>query len=200
MDLGLVFFGDSFVAGVRDETALGWAGKLSQRTNAMTDRPVTSYNLGIKGETVVSLSQRLVGELTPRLHPSLSCRVVICSGTNDTLLLNNRIRTEQQDAETALSKAVELAQKIAPVLVCGPPAIPDPVQTERNAALSDRYKAVCKHFDVPFVPLIPGTQNNETWLSECAEDDGFHPRGSGYQTLADYIFETLEWSEFIKSQ
>lgn len=53
----LCFVGDSFVAGIGDETALGWTGRLTAR-QAATGNPVTAYNLGIRGNTSADIAAR----------------------------------------------------------------------------------------------------------------------------------------------
>jgi acyl-CoA thioesterase-1 len=60
-DLRICFIGDSFVAGVGDETALGWTGRLLARS-AEAGRPATGYNLGIRRNTSTDIRARLRDE------------------------------------------------------------------------------------------------------------------------------------------
>lgn len=49
-DIRICFVGDSFVNGIGDERALGWAGRLCAAANAR-GVPVTYYNLGVRRNT-----------------------------------------------------------------------------------------------------------------------------------------------------
>lgn len=197
MNVAVCYFGDSFVNGTRDPEMLGWTGRLSRLSSEITGGPITHYNLGIRGDTLVSISSRVVKELPLRLHSSLSMRVVVSAGTNDTFVVDGYRRENLESSLSSLSRTIEFSAKLAPVLVVGPPAVPDQSQTKLNAELVVGTKNVCRHFDVPFVDIIGVTATSSIWLSQCSEDDGFHPRAEAYDVVAQHVFCDPEWHSFI---
>ena len=64
----ICFVGDSFVAGIGDETALGWIGRLTTR-QATAGKPITAYNLGIRGNTSAQILDRIGAEIDQRRSP-----------------------------------------------------------------------------------------------------------------------------------
>ncbi len=193
----LLFFGDSYVNGTRDPEMLGWCGRLARRL-AADDRAVTCYNLGIRGETLPELADRLSDELPRRLHADPAPLVVVSAGTNDTSSADGVRRIAEPDSLAALRRIIAAARHHAPLLVVGPPALPDPPQSKANRGLSAKMAALCAAEGVPFVQTWEGSQAAEPWIRECAEDDGFHPRAEGYQAMADMIWSTRAWCGFAR--
>lgn len=56
-DVGLVFIGDSFVAGYGDPKGLGWVSRVVGRT-AHPDLNLTAYNLGVRGQSSADVLAR----------------------------------------------------------------------------------------------------------------------------------------------
>ncbi|MDQ2706149.1 MAG: GDSL-type esterase/lipase family protein [Actinomycetota bacterium] len=79
----MLFFGDSFVAGVGDSTGLGWGGRI---VAASFQRGVglTSYNLGVRMDTSLHVADRWLAEARPRLLPGTRPRALFSFGANDT--------------------------------------------------------------------------------------------------------------------
>ncbi|MDQ3850891.1 MAG: GDSL-type esterase/lipase family protein, partial [Actinomycetota bacterium] len=80
-DQRVLFVGDSFVAGVGDESGLGWVGRVVAASYA-GGHPITAYNLGVRGETSHDVAQRWRAEARPRVRPGTDCRVVFSLGSN----------------------------------------------------------------------------------------------------------------------
>ena len=59
--VGLVFVGDSFVNGYGDPKALGWVSRVVARTPHEGVR-LTTYNLGVRGETAGGVAERWLTE------------------------------------------------------------------------------------------------------------------------------------------
>jgi lysophospholipase L1-like esterase/quinol monooxygenase YgiN len=192
----LLFFGDSYVNGTRDPEMLGWCGRLARRL-ASVDHAVTCYNLGIRGETLPELADRLSDELPCRLRADLAPLAVVSAGTNDTSGDGGSRRVSERDSLAALGRIIGTTRTHAPILVVGPPALPDPEQSMANRDLSARMAALCAEEDVPFVQTWEGSKAATSWIRECAEDDGFHPRAEGYRAMADMIWSTRPWRDFV---
>lgn len=185
-DRRLLFFGDSFVAGVSDPTGRGWVGHLTEATFG-AGLPITAYNLGVRRETSPQVAARWWAEAQPRLMPGTDCRVVFSSGANDTTVEEGRLRTEPEQSRAALEDALTAAaRRDLRAFVVGPPPVGDEDQQARVTALSASYAAICRAASVPYVdvaePLIAGT-----WLEEAQRGDGAHPGAQGYAELARLV-------------
>ena len=64
-DVGLVFIGDSFVAGYGDPKGLGWVSRVVSRTQH-PDVQLSAYNLGIRGDSSADVLGRWRTECPPR--------------------------------------------------------------------------------------------------------------------------------------
>ncbi len=79
----VLFFGDSFVAGLGDPTALGWVGRVVA-TSFARGVPLTSYNVGVRLNTSLEVGDRWLAETRPRLLEGTRPRLVFSFGANDT--------------------------------------------------------------------------------------------------------------------
>ena len=73
------------MAGAGDEEGLGWPGRLTAAAWA-ADLPLTSYNLGVRGESTSEVARRFRAEAEPRLIPGADNRVLFAVGANDVSL------------------------------------------------------------------------------------------------------------------
>ncbi|GMA18521.1 hypothetical protein GCM10025862_05420 [Arsenicicoccus piscis] len=81
-DVGLVFIGDSLVAGYGDPKGLGWVSRVVARTQH-PDLDLTSYNLGIRGDSSADVLARWRTECPPRWAARTERRLVIGVGAGD---------------------------------------------------------------------------------------------------------------------
>src|ERR1700742_4070022 len=93
-DLRVCFLGDSFTLGTGDDDGLGWVGRV-HATERGRGIDLTSYNLGVRGQTGAEIAARAHLEVSERL----ACKgdrqgVVVAFGTND-------IRMDRPVEETA---------------------------------------------------------------------------------------------------
>src|ERR1700761_9014510 len=82
-DLRVCFLGDSFTLGTGDDDGLGWVGRVhaAERGRGID---LTSYNLGIRGQTGAEIAARAPREVNERLAGKADRRAVVVSfGTND---------------------------------------------------------------------------------------------------------------------
>ena len=117
----LLAFGDSFVAGVGDPDHLGWVGRaLAGR------RDVTLYNLGVRRQTSAEVALRWRAEAEPRLTEVEPCRIVVSVGINDCVLDGGAQRLPPAQSLLHLRALLSEAGRLCPVLLVGPPPVPDP--------------------------------------------------------------------------
>lgn len=191
----LIAFGESFVAGVGDPDHLGWVGRaLAGR------REVTLYNLGVRGATSAKLAGLWRREAEARLVDEEPCRIVFSFGVNDTWR-----EAGQEDGEARVTPAQSLlharailteAGALAPVLLVGPPPLPDVGRSARIEALNETLKLLCARLKVPFIDVFRPLAADGLWTSEAAAWDGAHPGAAGYQRMADLVASHPAWRSF----
>jgi lysophospholipase L1-like esterase len=166
-DLRVMFFGDSFVAGVGDDAGLGWVGRVVAGAFA-AGVPVTAYNLGIRRQTSADVLERWRAEARSRVSREAECRVVFSFGANDATVENGGPRVSAADSVAGLSQAIDGAAELAlPVFIVGPPPANDEDQQDRASG---------------------------TWRREAQAGDGAHPGRDGYALLAALVMEPwLAW-------
>ena len=81
-DVGIVFVGDSLVAGLGDPKGQGWVSRVVGRTHS-ADLELTAYNLGVRGDTTADVLARWKAECAPRWRGRAEKRLVISVGGND---------------------------------------------------------------------------------------------------------------------
>jgi len=182
------FVGDSFVAGVGDETHRGWAGRLIAHAIARGVQ-LTGYNLGIRGDTSAMIGQRFEGECERRLLPGdYAVGVVLSFGVNDVVRWGGQARVDPKDRVANLAGILEVArQRNWPVLMVGPPAVADDELNEDLKVLDAQLQAQCQLNNVPYLSVHARLVDNARWREEVAAGDGAHPRGTGYELLAQLV-------------
>lgn len=189
------FVGDSFVAGIGDETALGWTGRLTAR-QAATSHPITAYNLGIRGNTSADIAARCVVEVGLRRSAARQTRVVLSLGVNDTIHIDGAPRVPLEESCANLTILLD-ALAGDPLLVVGPPAIVYDAQNALIAQLSSRFQQLCQARGVPYVDIFPVLEQHPVWRQQVLEGDGAHPRAEGYTALFELVAPA--WDSWLTS-
>lgn len=217
-DMRLCFVGDSFVAGVGDQTHVGWAGHLASRATA-EGVDVTPYNLGVRGETSVQVGRRWLSEAEARL-PSPGARaaqpgsfgaVVASFGVNDTALAVDDavpagdggagagvqgVRVESGQSEAALAGLLDAcAERGWAAFVVGPPPVADEEHNRRIRELSARFRAVCRERGVKYADVFGRLVQDPVWTAEVGGGDGAHPDADGYERMADVL--AMPWARWL---
>ncbi|WP_199671236.1 DUF459 domain-containing protein [Salinibius halmophilus] len=187
-DIRICFIGDSFVAGVGDEQALGWSGRLCREANLASSQ-VTYYNLGIRRNTSVDVLNRWQAECEPRLPGSCDGRIVFSFGVNDTSIEDGQPRVAFDASVLAMQKVLTAAKAYSPILV-GPPAVANSAQNGRIELLSKAYKQAASEMSVPFIELYSHLSQDQAYQESVANFDGSHPRQAGYNKMASIIAES----------
>lgn len=200
-DRRLLFFGDSFVAGVGDPTGAGWVGRLVAASYA-AGLPITAYDLGVRRETSVQVAARWRAEARPRLTPEADCRVVLCVGANDTSEDDEAggvVRVEPERSEATLAAVLDEAAGLGlPAFVVGPPPLGTEAQQDRVEELSARFESVCVPRRVPFVAVAAALRSEGVWLAEAEAGDGWHPAAGGYSALAEVV-RAGGWIDWLRA-
>lgn len=184
-DLRVCFLGDSLTAGVGDDAALGWVGRLvaAARRDGVD---LTGYNLGVRRETAPEVAARWLAEATPRLRHGDGRGVVLAVGVNDTTVDGGRRRVPEPETLDAVDLVADRAGAEGwPLLVVGPTLVADAEQNRRIVALSAAMSDRCVRRGLPFVELATGL--DDEWLADVASRDGAHPSARGYERLSRTI-------------
>jgi lysophospholipase L1-like esterase len=191
----LLAFGESFVAGVGDPEHLGWVGRALRGR-----REVTLYNLGIRGATTTKLAGVWRGEAEARLTDQEPCRIVFSFGVNDTWQAAGEARVPS--AQSLLNARAMLAEAglLAPVLLVGPPPVPDAGRQIRIEELSENLKLLCARLKVPFIDVFRPLAADGLWCAEAAAYDGAHPGAAAYQRMADLVAAHPAWRAFTLAE
>lgn len=184
-DLRVCFLGDSLTAGVGDDAALGWVGRLVAAARG-AGRDLTGYNLGVRRETAPEVAARWLTEAAPRLRHGDGHGVVLAVGVNDTTVDGGRRRVPDPETLRAVDLVADQAGAAGwPLLVVGPTLVADAEQNRRITALSAAMADRCGRRGLRFVELAAGL--DDEWLADVASRDGAHPSARGYERLSRAI-------------
>lgn len=197
-DRRILFFGDSYVAGVGDPTGLGWVGRVTAASYE-AGLPITAYDLGVRGHTSADVAARFEAEAQARTgNAAASYGVVLAFGANDMTEVDKRLRVAPGIAVRTLNGLIDRIEADGHgVFVVGPPPVGDREQDERIAELSNQLAHVVTHRGLPFVDTAKRLLANDDWRAEAAANDGSHPGAAGYAALADLVL-TGGWIEWLE--
>ena len=207
--LRICFVGDSLVNGTNDPEFLGWPGRVSEGEVA-AGHDVTTYNLGIRGDTSEMISDRWRKECEARLPEIQPCALVFSFGVND-IAFENGVR--RVDFDRSLDVARELmrsAKDWLPTLWVGPPPveldettfIPAPgiryaFSRERIGELSTAYANVATELGVPYFDLFDRLNKKPEWFQSFNGTDSVHPMGNGYAQIAQHLSQWDAWRNWF---
>jgi acyl-CoA thioesterase-1 len=192
-DIRVCFLGDSFTLGAGDDAGLGWAGRVhAQARGRGVD--LSSYNLGIRGQTGAEIAERAAAEISVRIADRGMRRGVVLSfGAND-------IRLERPLAESA--KAAEevlrwVASQGYQAFVMGPPHAVEPDIDAARARMSAELSRVAAMLAVPFLDIRMVLDDWSVWHHECGQGDGIHPNAEGYRRVAEVFAAWKPWQDWL---
>lgn len=191
----LCFIGDSFVQGCGDPEALGWVGRVCADRLAL-GYDLTSYNLGIRGQTSGEIADRWHAESALRLisRPYQQRGLVFSFGANDAA---QGIPLEQSRANTQTILAQ--ACRLAPTLVVGPAPIADSPDAEPHLQhLCQMISQCAKERQIAYLPIFSGLRGNQIWMREALAGDGAHPGAGGYAALAQLVRGWDAWQDWFR--
>ena len=196
-DVRVLFFGDSYTAGVGDATGLGWTGRLAA-VAAAEGLPVTGYPLGVRGETSIQVAARWRAEARVRMLAPADHRLVLCVGANDVAPGEDGGRRVASVATVAaVAQLLDDARGLElPCLLVGPPPAGDVRQRERAVALAGGLASACAARSVPFADVTAALASSAVWRRECMAGDGAHPGSGGYAELAALVRDA-GWLRFV---
>lgn len=190
-DIRICFIGDSLVAGVGDETALGWVGRVCAAAR-VRGVPVTHYNLGVRRETSRDILRRWQVECRLRLPRTCDCRIVLSCGVNDTMQEGGAERVPPDESRRNVRDILRAAGNWAALMV-GPPPVDDAAHNSRIDALSTVFSEEAAELGVAYIDLYTRLAADARYSRALSKGDGAHPGGAGYAMIADIISGAPNW-------
>lgn len=208
--LRVIALGDSLVYGYGDPKRGGWVEQLRRWWMSPDSGGHVLYNLGIRGDRVQQVAQRLEiefrhrGELRNR-QPDL---IILSVGVNDSPRLrrtDGRNYTEFTEFTTQIESLLDRARQLCPVLFVGMIPVDEskmPFWDCLYYTHSDQYRykeatrQACLERQIPYLDLFDRWMaRGETWQTQRLTSDGLHPNTLGYQTLFEDI---LGWEALCR--
>ncbi len=202
----VIALGDSVVYGYGDPERGGWVEGLRRRWMGLGQSGPVLYNLGVRGDGVRQVAQRLEAEFSRRgeLRNRVPEAIILSVGTNDSARLGHaggRNFMALDEFEAAIAHLLEQSQRLAPqVLFVGMTPVDETKMPFMNAlyyshADQKRYKdatqSACDQRQVPYLDIFEGwLAQGEAWRGDRLCDDGLHPNPLGYEALLDSV---LTW-------
>lgn len=203
--LKLVALGDSLVYGFGDHEGGGWVERL-RRLWMLPDSPGhVLYNLGVRGDRVYQVAQRLENEFRHRgeLRNRLPDAIILSVGINDSprvQLPHGRNYTEFEHFNTVLHHLLDHAHQLCPVLFVGMVPVDEskmPFQKCLYYNQADQYKykeatcQACLERHIPYLDIFEKwLSRGKDWWHPRLSEDGIHPNVLGYQSL---LQDVLQW-------
>lgn len=209
-DLRICFVGDSYINGSGDEQCLGWIGRLCERSFSRRFR-LTSYDLGVRGQTTGEIRDRWKGECLARFPDGADNRVVLQFGINDIADVAGSGRRVEEDVSVENAEAIVTdAAGMFPTLWVGlPPAnvACSPMRPsagmeisftqEAASALNQRFMALAAERGVPYLDIHTSLLADRDYMESLTRGDQMHCDGSGYGIMADTVDAWDAWSAWF---
>ncbi len=206
----IIALGDSLVYGYGDPVAGGWVEQLRRKWMHPLSPGHALYNLGIRGNGVIQVKERLEqefrhrGELRNR-YPDL---IILSVGTNDSARLgrsDGKQYTEFAEFKLKMAELLDEALELCPVLFVGMVPVDESKMPFLDCfyyshADQERYKEAtriaCEQRGVPYLDIFKmWLERGEEWGRSRLCPDGLHPNVRGYQTLLE---DVVNWEPITK--
>lgn len=201
----LVILGDSLVYGFGDSEGGGWVERLRCRWLSPESPGPVIYNLGVRGDGVKQVQERLEHEFRRRgeLRNRVPDGIILSVGVNDSARLgraDGRNLTDFEQFQQELGTLLDQAQQLCPVLFIGMVPV-DEAQMPFldclyfNHADQYRYKEAthqaCLKRQIPYLDIFDvWSKRGADWLVQHLCRDGLHPNAAGYRIL---LQDVLNW-------
>lgn len=207
--LKIIALGDSLVYGFGDSEGGGWVERLRRQWMSSEQPGHVLYNLGIRGDRVVQVSERLEQEFRNRgeLRNRLPDRIILSVGVNDSARLRSfdgKNYTQLNEFKTEIFQLLLRSRQLCPVLFVGM----TPVDETKMPFLDcfyfnhqDQYrykeatKLACQQLEIPYLDIFElWMARGENWVRSQLSIDGLHPNSQGYQNL---LQDVVSWEAML---
>lgn len=192
-DLRVCFLGDSFTLGTGDDDGLGWVGRVHALERGR-GFDLTSYNLGIRGQTGAEIADRAPYEVEQRLAGKGDRRAVVAAfGSND-IYLDRPI----EETASALERIIRWAggQGFS-VFAVGAPHAPEPELDALRALRNVNMEETARRLGAPYLDIRERVADWRPWHRGAMEGDGVHPGAEGYAAVAAVFAGWAPWRRWL---
>ena len=204
----IVALGDSLVYGYGDPDGGGWVERLRRDWMKLDNAGPVMYNLGIRGDGVLSVARRLEQEFRTRgeLRNRVPDVIVLSVGVNDSACLgrpDGRNYTNFEQFQQQLAALLDQAQQLCPVFFVGMPPVNEAKMPfsevfyyshQQQYRYKEATRLACAERGVPYLDIFSAwLAQGDSWCKARLYADGLHPNALGYQTL---LQDVLSWDEF----
>lgn len=199
--LKVIAIGDSLIYGFGDPEGGGWVERLRRRW-MQADGPIL-YNLGVRGDTINHVAQRLEYEFRQRgeLRHQVPDRIILSVGVNDSARLGRlkgRNMTPFPEFQQGLANLLDRAQQLCSVTFIGMVPVDESKMPFMDAfhfnhddqhLYNEAIRLACQERQISHLDLFDiWRARGEDWCRQQMSDDGLHPNVQGYQALLADIF------------
>jgi lysophospholipase L1-like esterase len=204
--LRIIALGDSLVYGFGDPEGGGWVERLRRQWMCLDGSGHALYNLGIRGNGVFQVAERLEmefrqrGELRNR-NPDL---IILSVGVNDSPRVgrpDGKNLTDFTCFKCQLTDLLDKALELCPVLFVGLVPVDEGKMPFLDCLYYNhvdqyRYKEACKQAclsrQIPYLDIFDlWMARGLTWVKAHLNQDGLHPNTEGYKML---LKDIIEWT------
>lgn len=208
--LRIIALGDSLVYGFGDPVGGGWVEQLRRRWMYPNRPGHAIYNLGIRGNGVVQVQERLEQEFRHRgeLRNRFPDLVILSVGVNDSARLgrpDGKQYTDFDEFQERIANLLDQAQELCQVLFVGMVPVDESKMPFLNCfyySHEDQYRykqatrIACQTRGIDYLDIF------DMWLARdegkarsllCP--DGLHPNVRGYQAI---LQDVLNWEPIVQ--
>lgn len=208
--LKIVALGDSLIYGYGDPAGGGWIERLRRQWMAADESAHILYNLGIRGDRVCQVCERLEREYRYRgeLRNRMPDLIILSVGVNDSPRLgrrDGRSFTEFETFQKQITDLLERSRQLCPVIFVGMV----PVDESKMPFLDclyynhqDQYrykeftKQTCEALQIPYLDIFDlWMSRGDDWMRSRFGADGLHPNTQGYEDLFE---DVLNWEPIAR--
>ena len=203
-----VALGDSLIYGYGDTEGGGWVERLRRAWMQLGDAGHVMYNLGVRGDGVRQVRQRLESEFRCRgelRHRVPDC-IILSVGVNDSCRLGRaqgKPFTPMAQFQQDVAALLDQAQQLCPVLFVGMIPVAEAAMPFADCLYyshadqrqyNDAARQACLARDIPHLNLFEAwLSRGEAWWRDRLSADGLHPNVLGYEAI---LQDVRAWDEF----
>ena len=203
--LRIVALGDSMIYGFGDPEGGGWVERLRRHWMSPDSAGHVLYNLGVRGDGVRQVAQRLEQEFRYRgeLRHRVPDVILLSVGVNDSARLghrNGRNSTRFEDFQHELADLLDRAQRLCPVFFVGMTPVDEAQMPFANClyyshadqrSYNEATRLACLERQIPYLDVLDQwLDRGDAWWRSRLLGDGLHPNSEGYAAL---LQDFLSW-------